>query len=628
MSGTMRINFLLLLVYFTTVLSCSRSNNAAIEPGNHMNVVTDQLEQALGFLGDTTRNPASTAEDNSLMLVPSNNHLSGFFPGSLWKMYEYSRDEKWKKAASHFTANIEEEKYNRGTHDMGFKMFSSYGNAYRLTRQKEYRDVLIQSANTLITRYNHNVGCIRSWDHNSDKWDYPVIIDNMMNLELLFWATRETYDSTYYKIARKHAETTLKNHFREDNSSFHVVSYDTLSGEAVKKNTHQGHAHESAWARGQAWGLYGFTMTYRETGDKRFLDKARGIATFILDHPRLPKDMIPYWDFDAPDIPDAEQDASAGAIIASALYELGTYCDDTEKDKYLDAADRILASLSSAEYLAEPGTNNYFLLKHSVGNHPRGRGIDVPMANADYYYLEANLRKLKLSGAWGPSGSIVLKLDDLVYVEGGPVPERWDDFATLIMEKKVPASIGIIGNSLEVGKEDYFEWIRERNESGYFEFWNHGFDHSRIMQADLEIYEFSNSSLSDQVRTLRKTQDLAREKLGIEFVTFGAPYNRIDQNTVTALEEFPEIGIWLYGRTGAKTTKVLPRTPTVGIEYPVHQPVFYHFWNNFYFRSAEPVITIQGHPNSWSESRLREFEMIVDYLKEIGVPIIKPSSLI
>jgi predicted deacetylase len=421
----------------------------------------------------------------------------------------------------------------------------------------------------------------------------------------------------------------MKNHFREDNSSYHVVSYDTLTGAVVKKNTHQGHADESAWARGQAWGLYGFTMTCRETGDKRFLEKARGIASFILDHPRLPEDMVPYWDFDAPDIPDAKRDASAGAIIASALYELSTYCEEMEKEKYLDAADRILASLSSPEYLAQPGTNNYFLLKHSVGNFPMGRGIDVPMANTDYYYLEANMRKLKLSGTWEPAGSIVLKLDALIYVYGGPVSERWDNFAALILEKEVPAAIGIIGNSLEKGNEEYFEWIRERNESGYFEFWNHGFDHSRILQDDQEIYEFSKSSLQYQVTTLRKTQDLAREKLGIEFVTFGAPYNRIDEQTAKALEEFPEIRFWLYGRGDAETSKtVLSRTPTVGIEYPVHQPVFYHFWNNYFFRSAEPVITIQGHPNSWSEHRLLEFERIVDYLKEIGVPIVKPSSVI
>ena len=630
----MRLNTLPLLVLVTLIASCRSGNQPAFQADNPIEIVSAQLDrcaflQVADFLGDTSRNPASVSEAKALVLVPPNNHLSGFFPGSLWQMYEFSRDEKWMKAADHFTWNIEEEKYNGGTHDMGFKMFSSFGNAYRLTLQKEYRDVLIQSANTLITRYNHNVGCIRSWDHHADKWDYPVIIDNMMNLELLFWATRETRDSTYFNIAREHAETTMKNHFRKDNSSYHVVSYDTITGKVVKKNTHQGHAHESAWARGQAWGLYGFTMTYRETGDQRFLEKARGIANFILDHPRLPEDMIPYWDFDTPEIPDTERDASAGAIMASALYELSTYCGAEEGDRYLRAADRILASLSSREYLADPGTNNFFLMKHSVGNHPGGRGIDIPMADADYYYLEANLRKLKLSGTWEPAGSIVLKLDDLRYVEGGPVSRRWDAFASLIMEKKIPASIGIIGNSLESGNEDYIDWIRRKHESGYFEFWNHGYEHSRILCDDQEIYEFSISSLQDQVSTLRKTQDLARAKLGFELVTFGAPYNRIDEHTAAALAEFPEIRIWLYGREGTETTKtVLSRTPSVGIEYPVHWPVFYHFWNNYYFHSVEPVITIQGHPNSWSVSRLREFEMIVDYLREIGVAIVKPSSLI
>jgi hypothetical protein len=625
----MRSIFLWLLITAVTMMACRPGDQTAEDGDNPMKTISAQLGLALEFLGDTSRNPGSVTETNDLVLVPSNNHLSGFFPGSLWQLYEYSRDEKWLDAAAHFTWNIEGEKYNAGTHDMGFKMFSSFGNAYRLTRQNEYWDVLIRSANTLITRFNPQVGCIRSWDHHADQWEYPVIIDNMMNLELLFWATRETRDSTYFKIAGKHAETTLKNHFREDNSSYHVVSYDTVTGKVQKKSTHQGHAHESAWARGQAWGLYGFTMTYRETGDPRFLEKARGIATFILDHPRLPGDGIPYWDFDAPDIPDARRDASAGAIMAAALYELSTYCGEAERDRYLRAADRMLAGLSSPEYLADPGTNHFFLLKHSVGNHPRGTGIDVPMANADYYYLEANLRKLKLSGSWEPAGSVVLKLDDLRYVEGGPVSGRWDAFASLVLEKQIPASIGIIGNSLELGSEDYFEWIRQKHESGFFEFWNHGYEHSRILQDGQEIYEFSGSPLLDQVSTLKKTQDLAREELGIELVTFGAPYNRIDEQTAAALEEFPEIRIWLYGRAGEGTTKtVLSRTPAVGIEYPVHWPVFYHFWNNYYFRSLAPVITLQGHPNSWSESRLREFEMIVDYLQRIGVPVIKPSSLI
>jgi uncharacterized protein YyaL (SSP411 family) len=264
----------------------------------------------------------------------------------------------------------------------------------------------------------------------------------MMNLELLFWASRETSDPIFYDIAVKHAETTLANHFREDGSSFHVIAYDTLTGEVVKKNTHQGHTHESAWARGQAWGLYGFTMTYRETGDKKFLDQAEKIAGFMLSHPNLPEDMVPYWDFDAPGIPDTDRDASAAAIMASALLELSTHVEGDFAKKYLEAADNILASLSSPDYLAEPGTNNHFLLMHSVGNHPRGSQVDVPISYADYYFLEANMRKLKLSGDWNPEASIILKVDDLKFVKGGPVSDQWEKFASLIEKKKSPPPLG------------------------------------------------------------------------------------------------------------------------------------------------------------------------------------------
>lgn len=392
----MRTKILLLVVIMAGLAACTSlpENQSPVE--KTMEIAAAQFQGMLDQIGDTSRNPGST-RDGSLSLVRSSSWISGFFPGSLWYMYEYSGDEKWLAPAIHFTMNVEQEKFNGGTHDMGFKMFCSFGNGYRLKGNKEYSDILIQSASTLITRFNPTVGCIRSWDHNTDKWDYPVIVDNMMNLELLFWATKETGDPVYYDVALKHAETTLKNHFREDGSSYHVVSYDTLTGEVVKKNTHQGHAHESAWARGQAWGLYGFTMTYRETRDERFLKLAEKIADFILNHPNLPEDMVPYWDFDAPGIPDTDRDASAAAIIASALYELSTFVGEAESARFLEAADHILKSLSSPDYLAEPGTNNHFLLMHSVGNHPRGSQVDVPLSYADYYFMEANLRKMKLS---------------------------------------------------------------------------------------------------------------------------------------------------------------------------------------------------------------------------------------
>lgn len=336
--------------------------------------------------------PVSLTPSGDLRLIRRSDWRSGFFPGALWYLYELSGDEKWKDKASELTSAIEEEKWNAGTHDMGFKIYCSFGNGYRLTSDPGYRDIIIQAARTNIRRFNARVGCIRSWDHNSDKWDFPVIIDNMMNLELLFAATRLTGDSTFYKIAVTHANTTLKNHFRSDFSTYHVIDYDTLTGNVRKRNTHQGYNHESAWARGQAWGLYGYTMCYRETGRKEYLDMAEKIAGFILNHPNLPDDMIPYWDFNAPDIPDAPRDVSAAAITASALFELGKF---SSKDReYLKAAKQILNNLIT-RYRAPAGNAHGFLLLHSTGNKPSGSEVDVPINYADYYYLEALLRSRK-----------------------------------------------------------------------------------------------------------------------------------------------------------------------------------------------------------------------------------------
>jgi hypothetical protein len=345
-------------------------------------------------LGDTDQNPR-TAENGVLRQVKSRDWTSGFYPGCLWYIYEYTGDEKFLGAAKKFTMNLEKEQFNGGTHDLGFMMYCSFGNGYRIAEVEGYREVIIQSAKTLATRFNPNVGCTRSWDHNQDKWQYPVIIDNMMNLELLFWVARETEDADLYKLALTHAETTMKNHYRGDHSSWHVLDYDTITGEVLHRHTHQGYAHESAWARGQSWGFYGFTMVYRETGEQKFLDHARGIADFLLNHENLPEDMVPYWDFNAPNIPDEPRDASAAAILCSGLYELSTHLGE-EGEKYKLAADKILQSLSSEKYRAGIGENNNFILMHSVGHLPGGSEVDVPIIYADYYYIEAYMRKLQL----------------------------------------------------------------------------------------------------------------------------------------------------------------------------------------------------------------------------------------
>ena len=337
--------------------------------------------------------PRTIDTEQNLVLVPARDWTSGFFPGELWFLYEYTGKEEWKELAGEFTARIENEKWNGKTHDMGFKIYCSFGNGYRITHDTAYRSVIVQSAKTLATRFNPRVGCIRSWDHSRDKWDFPVIIDNMMNLELLFAATRLTGDSMFYRIAVSHANTTMKNHFRPDYSSFHVVDYDSVTGRVIKRTTHQGYSDASAWSRGQAWGLYGYTMCYRETGDPKYLNQAEHIAEFILDNPNLPEDMIPYWDFDAPGIPDEPRDASAAAVIASGLYELCKYSKNARL--YSETADRIMKNLTTF-YRSPIGENKGFILLHSTGSKPANSEVDVPLCYADYYYLEALLRLKEL----------------------------------------------------------------------------------------------------------------------------------------------------------------------------------------------------------------------------------------
>lgn len=330
-----------------------------------------------------------TIENGKLKLVASRDWTSGFFPGVLWFLYQYTGKQEWLTQAKAYTANIEREKTNAGTHDMGFKIYCSFGTGYRLTNDVTYKDIIIQSAKTLSTRFNPTVGCIRSWDHHKDVWGFPVIIDNMMNLELLFEATKLTGDSSFYKIAVSHANTTIKNHFRPDYSSYHVIDYDTATGAVVKKNTHQGYSHESAWSRGQAWGLYGYTLCYRYTRNPAYLQQAEHIASFILNHPRLPKDLVPYYDFDGPEIPNAPRDASAAAIIASGLYELSGY--SKQAKLYRTTADKIVTNLTKS-YRSPIGENYGFLLLHSTGSKPANSEVDVPLNYADYYYLEALLR--------------------------------------------------------------------------------------------------------------------------------------------------------------------------------------------------------------------------------------------
>jgi len=384
--GTVLFFALISNVLFAQKVDVKKAFNHA---GKQTSVMLKEIEKAKTTTKPELVSPRTLDKEN-LKLVASRDWTSGFFPGVLWFLYEYTGNNNWLLEAKKSTALIEKEKTNGTTHDMGFKIYCSVGTGYRLTNDSHYKDVIIESAKTLSTRYNPKTGAILSWDHSRDKWINPVIIDNMMNLELLFAATKLTADSSYYKIAVSHANTTMKNHFRDDYSSYHVIDYDPQTGAVLKKHTHQGYSHESAWSRGQAWALYGYTMCYRETKNPIYLKQAENIANFILKHKNLPGDLVPYSDFDAPNIPNEARDASAAAVISSGLYELSTYSNKGASMR--KAADHMMNSLST-KYLAPVGGAKGFILLHSTGSAPSKSEVDVPLSYADYYYLEALLRK-------------------------------------------------------------------------------------------------------------------------------------------------------------------------------------------------------------------------------------------
>lgn len=321
---------------------------------------------------------------------------SGFYPGLLWYLYEYSGNEELRSAAENFSNQLEPLRaLSWNTHDLGFMMYCSVGNGYRLTGNPQYKEWLLQTADSLATLYNPNVGTLLSWPWMKEKngWPHNTIIDNMLNLELLFWAAKNGGDSGYYHIAVKHALTTLQNHFRPDYSTYHVLVYDTRDGKVLQRITDQGYADESVWARGQAWAIYGFAMCYRETGMEEFREAAMGAADYYLNN--LPDDYIPYWDFNLPDLKEEEKDVSAAAITASGLMDLVNHLEEESiKAKYLEAVEKTLRSLSSEEYQS----STMAILDHSVGSKPHKSEVDVPIIYADYYYVEALLRYLNRDG--------------------------------------------------------------------------------------------------------------------------------------------------------------------------------------------------------------------------------------
>lgn len=389
------MKWIIITVFSSFLFSCSVVNKMSKDTA-----FEERLRDIMNRSGKQYKHLATTIPEGLLpktyrndKLVPckSSDWVSGFYPGTLLYLSEFLKDDSLYRLAQLKLVALEKEQYNKRTHDLGFMMYCSFGNALRIKPEKKYEEILLNSAKSLASRYSPVVGAIRSWD--SAPQDFLVIIDNMMNLELLFWATRFSGDSAYYKIAVHHANTTLKNHFRKDFSSYHVVNYNPANGAVQQRKTHQGAFDESSWARGQAWALYGYTMMYRETRNKSYLDLANNIASFILNHPSIPEDGIPIWDFNAPPETKNYRDASAGAIIASSLIELSKYT-PVKRNEYTKNARHILSSLSSPAYFAALKTNGGFLLKHSVGHLRRNSEVDAPLTYADYYFVEAIARYL------------------------------------------------------------------------------------------------------------------------------------------------------------------------------------------------------------------------------------------
>jgi unsaturated chondroitin disaccharide hydrolase len=386
-------NLLLVTMAIAGIAACKPAR--LLPAGSQLQYCAAQAGKTVSGLNSADSMPRSiNSGGTKWQMVGYRDWTAGFWPGILWNLYAYTGDTAWKARAIRFSYPLERLAYSSGfDHDLGFQLYCSLGKGFRLTGDTSYKKVLLAAADSLATLFNPRVGTILSWPRNVKRFGgHNTIIDNMMNLELLFWASKNGGAPELYNIAVTHAITTMQHHFRPDYTSYHLVVYDTLSGHPIRKQTHQGYADASMWARGQSWAIYGFTLCYRETHDARFLDFAQHVADVYLA--RLPKDRVPYWDFNAPGIPHEPRDASAAAITASALLELSGFVPGQSKSRYYrEQAIAMLASLSGKKYQGR-NTNNAFL-RHCTGHKPNGGEIDASIIYADYYYLEALLRLQK-----------------------------------------------------------------------------------------------------------------------------------------------------------------------------------------------------------------------------------------
>jgi hypothetical protein len=351
-----------------------------------MQVSATTLDPANGY-------PRSTRPDGSWDQQSYRQWTSGFFAGTLWYLYEDSHDSAWRALAEKWTDGLEPAKTMTGTHDLGFMIFDSFGHGYLLTGNPHYRDVVMTASRSLATRFNPKVGAIKSWDleRATDQrrdWKYPVIVDNLMNLEMLFWAGSHGGDTSWIRMATSHALVSARAHVRADGSTAHVALFDPATGALERTVTWQGYSDSSAWSRGQAWAIHGLSASYGHTKRPALLAAARRAADYFIAH--LPDDGVPYWDFRDPGVPDVPRDASAAAIAASGLLDLARYVDGSDAARYRQAAMHILHTLSTS-YLTK-GTNSAAVLLHSVGGKPQNSEVDVGIVYADYFFVEGLLR--------------------------------------------------------------------------------------------------------------------------------------------------------------------------------------------------------------------------------------------
>lgn len=377
------------------VRELSREQRLSTMPGKRFDAVKalihceNKLKQSLNSLKDTTKFPRNVPLGGTEWKTTKyTDWTTGFFAGQLWMVFEATSDSFWLREAVRWQAALKPAKDIKWTHDLGFMVYNAYGHGYRLTRNQAYKDILFDAAASLDQLYNPKVKTMKSWTWRKD-WMHPTIIDNMLNLELLFWAGKNGARRSYYEHAYEHASTTQREHIRPDYTTYHVVNYDTATGKPLLKVTDQGLSDSSTWARGQAWGIYGFAMASRETRNLKFLETAKKLADVFLKN--LPDDYVPFWDFSAPKLASTPRDASAAAVAASGLLDLARQVKDpVEELTYREAAVKILNSLSSPAYLA-PASNPAILL-HSTGSLPHKSEIDVSLVYADYYYIEALMR--------------------------------------------------------------------------------------------------------------------------------------------------------------------------------------------------------------------------------------------